>query len=54
MIIWIVQSVQTRGNVSSLESVITLFVKYAFQDFMTVRCVPKLKEAGISLCNDRL
>jgi len=54
MIIWIVQSVQTRGNVSSLESVITLCVRSAFQDFMTVQCVPKLKEADIFLCNDRL
>ena len=54
MIIWIVQSVQTRGNVSSLESVITLYVRSAFQDFMNAQCVPKLKEASITLGNDRL
>lgn len=52
MIIWIVQSVQIKGNVSSLGSVITLCVRSASPDFMNVRCVPKLKEAGISLCND--
>jgi hypothetical protein len=52
MIIWTAQSVQTRGSVSSLESVTTLCVRSAFQDFTTVQCVPKLKEAGISLCND--
>jgi hypothetical protein len=52
MIIWIAQSVQIKGNVSSLGNAITLYVRSAFQDFMTVRCVPKLKEAGISLCND--
>jgi hypothetical protein len=52
VIIWIAQSVQIKGNVSSLGSVITLYVRSAFQDFMNARCVPKLKEAGISLCND--
>jgi len=52
MIIWIVLFVQIRENVSSLESVITLYVRSAFQDFMNAQCVPKLKEAGISLCND--
>jgi len=54
MIIWIVQSVQTRESVSSLGSATTLFVRSAFQDYMNAQCVPKLKEAGISLCNDRL
>jgi len=52
MIIWIVLFVQIRENVSSLGSVITLYVRSAFQDFMNARCVPKLKEATVLLDNE--
>jgi hypothetical protein len=52
MIIWIVQSVQTRGNVSSLGSATTLFVRSAFQDYMNAQCVPRLKEATVLLDNE--
>ena len=52
MIIWTVQSVQTGESVSSLESVTTLCVRSAFQDYMNAPCVPRLKEATVLLDNE--
>jgi hypothetical protein len=50
---WNVQCVRKLGSVSVSESVHTLYVRhFAFPVFISVQCVPKLKEAGISLCND--
>lgn len=48
-----VPSVTKRGSVFGLGNANTLCVPHcAFQDFISVQCVPMLKEAGRSLHNE--
>ena len=51
--IWNVPYVWKLKHVFVLENVHTLYaLQFAFQDYISVQCVPKLKEAGISVVNE--